>query len=180
MSYARGEHPNSQANLEGHGFQPGYDARRGHRPNGGLTFLEWFNEFTAGIDSAGEWRHSRSEMEQLAAGDGDKAPPAKVLAAKAALHWLDADGFDKLDRLPQWASFLQHALDRTVGKPIQPVHVDGQITHEHVQGWDDFQDLLVRDPDKLERLDAALKAARRRRAALDSDPQVQPPSLPPG
>ena len=180
MTYGRGEHPNSQANLDGHGFQPGYDSRRGHRPNGGLTFMEWFNEFAAAINPAGEWRHSREELERVAAGDSDRATPARALAARAALHWLDADGFDKLDRMPKWATFLQHALDRSVGKPVQPVHVDGQITHEHVQGWDWFVDLLAKDPDKLERLDRALKAARRRIATLESDPQLQPPTLPPG
>ena len=180
MSYARGEHPNSQANLDGHGFQPGYDARRGHRPNGGLAYLEWFNAFTASVDAGGEWRYSRSQMEQFAAGDDGKATPMKVAAAKAALHFLDANGFDKLDRMPKWATFLQHSLDHTVGKPVQRVHVDGQVTHEHVQGYDDFVDYLVREPERADRLEAALKAARRRIAAMESDPQLQPPTLPPG
>ena len=168
MSYSRGEHPNSLANLEGNEFRPGYDERRSHRPNGGMVFLEHFNEYTAGVDPNGEWRHDRAELERIKAGDDDKATPAQVLAAKAALHWLDADGFDKLDRMPKWASFLQHALDRCVGKPVQQIEVDGHVTHERIQDWDGVVRMLA-GSDRIMRaqLRAALEAAEADQATVE-------------
>ena len=109
-------HPNSIANLSPP-WQPGQSGNPNGRVPIGLSYQEWVNALDT-HDANGVAKYTEDELKQIR--DDPKQCRAKRAAAADLLDMARTD-YDKA--IPLRANVIDRICDRTVGKPIQAVHV---------------------------------------------------------
>ncbi len=111
-------HANSLANLRPP-WQPGQSGNRAGRPNTGGSLIEYIHE----LGSESEPGIAKYPLEELEAiGADHRVSHTKAIAAQL-LFLARTPGFHEKSGKPYCAMLVELILDRTVGKPVQSVHV---------------------------------------------------------
>ena len=159
MTFARGEHPASLANLQkASAFRPGYDPRRSVGRAFGRSLIEWLNELTKPAKSEdGTAAYPLSELREIAA--DETTDHARGTAAALILAIRD-QAWDKLDRMPRSLQTIKEILDRQLGKAAVQIEVD---VHAHANEPMDFASIVgqlrTRSPGHLKMLGQMLELA---------------------
>ena len=121
MSYPRGHHPNSVANLKP--WRHGESGNPHGRTAVGMSYREWLNLLDAG-DADGNAKYTDSDLEAMI------DDPTQTRAKRAAAaDLLDMRRRDYHKAVPLRANPIDRVCDRTEGKPIARVVVQ---THKVV------------------------------------------------
>ena len=112
------QHANSLANLRPP-WQAGQSGNRAGRPNTGGSLIEYIHE----LGSESEPGIAKYPLEELKAiGADHRVSHTKAMAAQL-LFLARTPGFHEKSGKPYCAMLVELILDRTVGKPVQSVHV---------------------------------------------------------
>ena len=111
-------HANSLANLRPP-WQQGQSGNRRGRPNTGGSLIEYIHELGSEAEP-GIAKYPLEELEKIAA--DHRVSHTKAMAAQL-LFLARTPGFHEKSGKPYCAMLVEMILDRTVGKPIQAVHV---------------------------------------------------------
>ena len=150
----RGTHPNSLANLKPGQFNKGFDPRRGNAPPLGASYIEWMNRLAVEKPN-GKARYDENALKKIA--KDPKAAAARRYAAQTMLRAF-SDGWHK--HLPLAGSDLDRIADRTIGKPVQAVHVEHSSTEARLTAASARLQEILTDP----RLPGLIEQAKRQQA----------------
>lgn len=143
-------HPNSLANLCPP-WQPGQSGNRKGRPNSGGSLIEYVHELMDESEP-GIAKYTLEELNAISA-DHRVSHPKAIAAQLVTLA--RTPGFHEKSGKPYCAMLVDMILDRTVGKPVQSVHVHKTETREPAAIGADLDALYARritaDPAALSR-----------------------------
>lgn len=156
-------HANSLANLRPP-WQQGQSGNRKGRPNTGGSLIEYIHE----LGSESEPGIAKYPLEELEAISADhRCSHTKAMAAQL-LFLARTPGFHEKSGKPYCAVLVEMILDRTVGKPVQSVHVHRTETRSPAAIGADvaamLAELITGDPAMLGQAMANMDPAARARA----------------
>ena len=149
-------HANSLANLRPP-WQQGQSGNRRGRPNTGGSLIEYIHELGSESEP-GIAKYPMEELEKIAA--DHRVSHTKAMAAQL-LFLARTPGFHEKSGKPYCAMLVEMILDRTVGKPIQAVHVHKTEQRTPAEIDVDIVALLAAQPELLGQALASLPPDQR-------------------
>ena len=135
---------NSLANLRPP-WQQGQSGNRRGRPNTGGSLIEYIHELGSESEP-GIAKYPLGELEAI--GADQRCSHTKAIAAQL-LFLARTPGFHEKSGKPYCAMLVEMILDRTVGKPVQSVHVHKTETPVPAEFAATVVSLLAKRPDLL-------------------------------
>ncbi len=166
-------HANSLANLRPP-WQQGQSGNRRGRPNTGGSLIEYIHELGSESEP-GIAKYPLEELEAIAA--DHRVSHTKAMAAQL-LFLARTPGFHEKSGKPYCAMLVEMILDRTVGKPVQAVHIHRTETRVPADFRADIAStmaaLFTADPERLVAVMANMEPAARERLARLLPESIEP------